>query len=103
MLGERSGEALACAHTLEMENREKIRLTGVSDVSGFDENDMGELSSRGEALHIDRIDLEAGILELRGRVNELSYEERTGGGIFLRPHFLLFLHGRTVFDRHAVL
>ena len=109
MLGERSGEALACAHTLEMENREKIRLTGVSDVSGFDENvvvlmtDMGELSSRGEALHIDRIDLEAGILELRGRVNELSYEERTGGGFFLRPHFLLFLHGRTVFDRHAVL
>ena len=85
MLGERSGEALARAHTLEMENREKMRLTGVSDVSGFDEivvlmTDMGELSIRGEALHIDRIDLEAGILELRGRVNELSYEERTVGG-----------------------
>ena len=86
MLGERSGEALARAHTLEMENREKMRLTGVSDVSGFDENvvvlmtDMGELSIRGEALHIARIDLEAGILELRGRVNGLSYEERTVGG-----------------------
>ena len=86
MLGERSGEALARTHTLEMENREKLRLTGVSDVSGFDENvvvlmtDMGELSIRGEALHIDRIYLEAGILELRGRVSELSYEERTAAG-----------------------
>jgi len=86
MLGERNGEALARTHALQMENREKLRLTGVSDVSGFDENvivlvtDMGELTIRGEALHIDRIDLEAGILELRGRVNELSYEERSGGG-----------------------
>ena len=87
MLGERNGEALARTHALQMENREKLRLTGVSDVSGFDENvivlvtDMGELTIRGEALHIDRIDLEAGILELRGRVNELSYEERSGGGL----------------------
>ena len=95
MLGERSGEALARAHTLEMENREKMRLTGVSDVSGFDENvvvlmtDMGELSIRGEALHIDRIDLEAGILELRGRVrvgrghvdrrtDDIHYRRRAG-------------------------
>lgn len=79
-------EALARPHALQMENREKLRLTGVSDVSGFDENlivlttDMGELSIRGEALHIDKIDLDAGLLELRGRICELCYEERMGGG-----------------------
>ena len=80
--GVRGAELPARAHSLQMENREKLRLTGVSDVSGFDENlivlstDMGELSIRGEALHIDKIDLDAGLLELRGRVCELCYEER---------------------------
>lgn len=86
MQGERNGTALARTHTLQMENREKLRLTGVNDVSGFDDatvvlmTDMGELSIRGEELHIDRIDLEAGVLELRGRISELSYEERAAGG-----------------------
>ena len=80
-LNGKAGEALMRPHALQMENREKLRLTGVSDVSGFDENlivlttDMGELSIRGEALHIDKIDLDAGLLELRGRICELSYEE----------------------------
>ena len=80
----RNPEALARPHALQMENREKLRLTGVSDVSGFDENlivlttDMGELSIRGEGLHIEKIDLDAGLLALRGRICELCYEERTG-------------------------
>ena len=75
-------ELPARPHSLQMENRERLRLTGVSDVSGFDENvivlttDMGELSIRGEELHIDKIDLDAGLLELRGRICELCYEER---------------------------
>ncbi len=80
-IGGKGTETLARQHALQMENREKLRLTGVSDVSGFDENlivlstDMGELSIRGEALHIDKIDLDAGLLELRGRICELCYEE----------------------------
>ena len=88
---ERKSDAIARAHTLQMENREALRLTGVSDVSGFDDGvivlstDMGELSIRGEELHIDKIDLDAGILEVRGRVNELSYEERgTHGSLWSR-------------------
>ncbi len=72
---------------LSMENREKLSLTGVTDVSGFDENlivlvtGLGPLAVRGEELHIDRIDLNAGQLEVRGKIRELSYEEpaREGG------------------------
>ena len=72
---------------LSLENREKLSLTGVTDVSGFDESlivlvtALGPLSVRGEELHIDRIDLNAGQLEVRGRIRELSYEEpaREGG------------------------
>ena len=71
----------AAAHVLHMENREKLTLAGVEDVSGFDENlilletSLGALHVRGEQLHIERIDLEAGQLELRGRIRELSYDE----------------------------
>ncbi len=83
---ERRSEALARAHVLQMDHREKLKISGVGDVSGFDENmvvlttDMGELSIRGEELHIDKIDLDAGLLELRGRINELCYEERAPHG-----------------------
>ena len=92
-LNGRGGEALTRPHALQMENREKLRLTGVSDVSGFDEGlivlstDMGELSIRGEALHIDKIDLDAGLLELRGRICELCYEERAAGSSLWKKIF----------------
>ena len=82
----KGGEALTRPHALQMENREKLRLSGVSDVSGFDESAvvlstaLGALTVRGEDLHIDRIDLELGELELRGRIRELSYEEPSPTG-----------------------
>lgn len=78
---EQSPKAVARAHSLSMENREKLSLSGVEDVSGFDEHivvlktSMGELSIRGEGLHIGRIDLDSGSLELSGKVQELSYDE----------------------------
>ena len=73
-------------HALSMENRETLSLTGVDDVNGFDESgvvlstSLGALTVRGEDLHIDRIDLELGELELRGRIRELSYEEPSPTG-----------------------
>ena len=75
-------------HSLNMLNREKLSLTGVSDVSGFDENvivlvtSFGPLTVRGEGLHTDRIDLNAGQLEVRGKVSDLSYEEPAHEGGF---------------------
>ena len=74
-------------HSLQLEGREKLTLSGVEDVAGFDENlvvlttSLGELSIRGKQLHIERIDLDSGALELRGQVQEMSYEEtaRSGG------------------------
>lgn len=74
-------------HSLKLEGREKLEVCGVDDVSGFDESlvllttDLGELCIRGQQLHIERIDLESGTLELRGHIQELSYDEpaRSGG------------------------
>lgn len=76
-----SGEKAAAKHSLNMENREKLSLSGVEDVSGFDESlvvlstGLGQLTIRGEELHIGRIDLDSGSLELSGRIQELSYDE----------------------------
>ena len=69
---EQSRSEVQRSHTLSMENRDKLSLTGVEDVSGFDESlvvlttSMGELTVRGEGLHIERIDLDSGQLEVRG-------------------------------------
>lgn len=69
-----------------MENRTRLSLGGVEDVSGFDENlivlstAVGALNIRGEQLHIDRIDLDAGQLEVRGKISELSYDEPAPSG-----------------------
>lgn len=79
-------KTLTKSHSLNMENREKLSLGGVEDVSGFDENlivlttSQGELTLRGEQLHIDRIDLDVGQLEVRGRIQELSYGEPLRSG-----------------------
>ena len=73
-------------HSLSIEGREKLSVTGVDDVSGFDESLIilstvqGDLSIRGQALHIERIDLDAGQLELRGQIRELSYDEPAATG-----------------------
>lgn len=68
-------------HSVSMLNREKMSLTGVDDVSAFDEStivlttNLGDLTVRGDALHIGCIDLELGRLEVEGHIRELSYDE----------------------------
>lgn len=74
-------KAAAKPHSVSLENRERLSLSGVEDVSGFDENSvvlttaLGALTVRGEELHIDRIDLDLGQLELKGHICSLSYDE----------------------------
>ena len=85
---EQTQKAAQKEHALNMLNRAQLSLTGVVDVNGFDENlivlatSLGPLAIRGEQLHIDRIDLSAGQLEVRGKVSELSYEEPAPEGGF---------------------
>ncbi len=76
----------ARAHNVSMEGRAKLSVSGVEDVSGFDENlivlstALGDLNIRGRELHIEKIDLEQGQLEVRGSIQELSYEETVKAG-----------------------
>lgn len=77
-------------HNLILEDRKVLTVSGVSDVSGFDEQsvilvtEMGELAVKGNNLHINKFSLETGELNLDGDIYSLVYSENknTQGGFF---------------------
>lgn len=77
-------------HGLILENREQLSLSGVSDVSGFDDEsvtlntELGELIIRGSGLHISVFSQESGELRLDGNIDSLEYprERSREGGFF---------------------
>ncbi len=68
-------------HSILIENREKITITGVQDVDSFDESavilltDMGFITLHGEDLHINKLNLEEGQLIVEGDIIALQYSE----------------------------
>lgn len=68
-------------HKLLMANRKGISLTGILDVISFDlreillETSEGMLTIKGNDLHINRLSVEKGDLEVEGRVDALLYSE----------------------------
>ncbi|MDO4983161.1 MAG: YabP/YqfC family sporulation protein [Eubacteriales bacterium] len=68
-------------HSLQLADRSRLSLSGVEDVTGFDETTvlvkttMGTLVIGGEELHIEKIDPDTGTLRLDGRISELCYHD----------------------------
>lgn len=66
-------------HNVIIDNRRKMELTGVRDVSGFDEQtvslitEMGGLVIKGTGLHITRLSLDTGDVTVEGNVNAMQY------------------------------
>ena len=66
-------------HNLMLENRQNGRITGVKDIKSFDEKEIllftqaGKLVIKGEQLHVKRLNLEKGEIDLEGRVDNLCY------------------------------
>lgn len=69
------------SHSVVMENRTKVTITGVADVDSFDETmvllatDMGFITLHGEGLHINKLNLEEGHLIVEGEVIALEYSD----------------------------
>ena len=67
------------SHTLMLDNRSRLSLTGVEDVSGFNEEAVsvrtadGTLIIRGSGLHIDRLNLETGDVSVDGSIDSMQY------------------------------
>lgn len=69
------------SHNLILKERKSLNITGVLDVDSFDDNavvaytDLGELTIKGSNLHINKINLDSGDLEIDGEVYSLEYAE----------------------------
>lgn len=67
------------AHSLIMENRRQLRISGVKDIDCFTETKivlntvMGELIVRGQELHVTALDSETGDFSMTGLVKSLLY------------------------------
>ena len=69
----------ARAHSVTVENRSAVKLTGVTDVASFNEqeivmtSDSGEIALLGAGLHISQLNLEEGKVTVEGHIAALEY------------------------------
>lgn len=68
-------------HQVALEGRKKLVLTGVREVESFDEENIvlhtscGTLIIEGKGLHIEKLSLDGGDVNVEGQVDLLSYED----------------------------
>ena len=81
-------ESSIMPHRICLNERNELTVSGVKDVDSFDDmtvvvyTPLGELTVKGNGLHISRLNIESGDLELEGTVESLTYTEshtRSGG------------------------
>ncbi len=72
-------------HKVSLSNRGTGSITGVKDVLSFDtkeillETEQGMLMIKGEELHVSRLTVEKGEIEIDGRVDSLTYSNNNYG------------------------
>lgn len=77
-----AAEKPARPHTLSLDNRKQLALTGVSEVTSFDEKQLimqtegGQLIIDGDSLHVTALLLEEGRVTVSGQVNAMTYTGR---------------------------
>ncbi|MDO4512495.1 MAG: sporulation protein YabP [Lachnospiraceae bacterium] len=78
--------AVRRTHKLTLSNRKNISVSGVVDVLSFDvnevllETDQGMLMVKGTDLHVSRLTLEKGEVDVEGNIDSLTYSENTSYG-----------------------
>lgn len=66
-------------HRLVLEGRSQGMITGVREVASFDEKEIllvtteGKMQIKGEQLHVKRLDLEKGEVEIEGKAQSVGY------------------------------
>ncbi len=83
------------AHKLVVNNRKTSMVTGVLDVLAFDlneillETEQGMLMLKGKDLHVNRLSLEKGEVDVTGHIDSLAYSDvpqnnKKGENFFLK-------------------
>jgi sporulation protein YabP len=71
-------------HKLNINARKSAMITGVNDVLSFDagevllQTEQGILMIRGNELHVNRLTLEKGEVDIDGRIDSLTYSDSAG-------------------------
>ena len=93
---EKNTDKQALPHSLSLQDRKKMAVSGVNEVVNFDENQvtiattMGTLVIRGSSLHVDQLSLNSGELRLTGRIDIVEYDDSVTSGCFRRRLFQAF-------------
>ena len=80
-------------HTLLMENRNVLELTGISDVESCNEEEItadsscGNIVIRGEGLSVEVLDLDCGRLKINGKIIAVIYTEKSNAKGFFKRLF----------------
>lgn len=73
-------------HKFTLINRQLCNISGVCDVLSFDvheiilETDQGMLMIKGEDLHVNRLTLDKGEVDIEGRMDSFTYSNNTSYG-----------------------
>lgn len=74
------------SHKLLLTNRRTGTISGVNDVLSFDVNEIlleteqGMLMIKGNELHVSRLSLDKGEVDIDGRIDSFTYSESGGYG-----------------------
>lgn len=69
------------SHTVKLDSRKVMSITGVTDVDGFDEHTIvlattcGIMTVHGNSLHINKLNIEEGSLDIEGMVDAVQYSD----------------------------
>lgn len=80
-------------HTVTLTERERLCISGVTDVDAFNEREIlvlcgsDELTIKGELLHIEELSLDTGQLAVSGKVVSLVYSEKLSGNSLIKRLF----------------
>ena len=80
-------------HTLTLDERRKLTVTGVSEVVSFDEDaiilqtSFGRLTVYGQNLQLKQLTPAGGNVAVEGQVDSLSYEDQQPAGSWFRRLF----------------
>lgn len=73
-------------HSIIIEERKSLIVTGVTDIERFDEEEvvvstpLGQLSIKGQGLHLNKIDVEDGELSVEGELDSVTYADVQDSG-----------------------
>lgn len=93
MANDERGAAPKLPHSLVLDERQRLTVSGVQEVVEFNEDAVtvqtvrGLLSIRGSGLRVDKLEKEAGELRISGLITDLGYEDTASAAGFFAKLF----------------